>query len=80
MKTDFQDNYTADQLKKFIGAAIRMRGGSSLDKALQEGRKVLQGPGSRADAHKVLIVVTDKNSNVPDSDLRNAAKRLENEV
>lgn len=80
MKTDFKDNYTEELLKKFIDAVPRLRGGTSLNKALQEGRKVLKGPGSRSDAHKVLVIVTDKKSNVPDVDLGNQARFLQREV
>lgn len=54
-------NYTtSQQLKDLVANVRRSSGGPVLDEALRLAREVFNSAGARRDAHKVLVVITDK--------------------
>ena len=57
---DFDSYTTSEQLNAIFSNLRRLKGGPVLDKALKLAGKVFTSPGARSDAHKVLVVITDK--------------------
>jgi hypothetical protein len=69
--TSFADAIpTAAVLKRRIEAAPREQGGAALDRALEEAKKIFEGRGGRANAKKILVVITDVDSGVSKNDIR----------
>lgn len=57
---NFDSYTTSEQLNAILSNLRRLKGGPVLDKALKLAGKVLTSPQARSDAHKVLVVITDK--------------------
>lgn len=76
IKVNFQDSFTVEELKQFIGLTRAPRRGAALDKALEEAKKMFKAPGVRPYARKVLVVMTDKASGRGPSDIREASRQL----
>ena len=53
--------------------------GPDLEKALRESLKLFEGAGARPTARKVLVVIMDKKSGVPESLIKDAANDLYND-
>lgn len=58
---EFDSYTTTEQLRNMFTKLPRLSGGPALDKALKLSGEVFKSPGARDDAHKVLVVIIDKN-------------------
>ena len=73
------DNYTtSEQLINLITSSPRLSGGGpDLEEALRNARGVFKSSGAREDAHKVLVLITDKQSSSSLDDVVPEANLLE---
>lgn len=79
IKVNFRDAYEMNKLKTFIDVIVKEPSGAALDKALEKAKDMFTASGVRADARKVLVVITDKMSGRSPSNIRDAAKELKEE-
>lgn len=74
---NFNNSYTPDELSGFIDNIPRRSGGPTLVNAFKGAEKLfLPNQGSRADAKKVLVLMTDKKATDSLEALRRAVKPL----
>lgn len=74
---DFDSYATSEQLNEMFSNLRRLEGGPVLDEALKLAGKVFTSPGARSDAHKVLVVITDKKTSSKLDDVILEANKLE---
>lgn len=74
---DFDSYATSEQLNEMFSNLPRLTGGPVLDEALRLARIVFTSPGARSDAHKVLVVITDKKTSSKFDDVILEANKLE---
>ena len=76
-RVSFNESYTPEELNKFIETVPRRSGGPALTKALKAAENLfLPSQGSRPDAKKVLVLMTDKKSTDPLVELKRTAEPL----
>lgn len=74
---EFHQSFTkGNDLKRYLTTVIPVSGGSRLDIGLKEGGDLFESEGTRPNAHKVLVVITDKKSTGDDQAAETAAKEL----
>lgn len=74
---EFHQSFTkGDDLKRHLATVTPESGGSRLDIGLKEGEELFESEGTRPNAHKVLVVFTDKKSTGDDQAAQTAAKEL----
>lgn len=72
------DSYTtSEELNEIFSSKRRLKGGPVLDEALKRAGQVFTSPGARRDAHKVLVVITDKKTSSELDDVISEANKLE---
>ena len=74
---DFDSYATSEQLNEMFSNLRRLKGGPVLDEALKLAGQVFTSPGARRDAHKVLVVITDKKTSSKLDDVIPEASKLE---
>ena len=74
---DFNSYTTSEQLKDLLTNLPHITGGPALDEALKLASQVFTSPGTRKDAHKVLVVITDKKTSSNINDVISEANKLE---
>ena len=74
---DFDSYATSEQLNELFSNLRRLKGGPVLDEALKLAGQVFTSPGARIDAHKVLVVITDKKMSARLDDVILEANKLE---
>lgn len=74
---DFDSYATSEQLNEMFSNLRRLKGGPVLDEALKLAGQVFTSPGARSDAHKVLVVITDKKTSSKLDDVILEANKLE---
>ena len=77
---DFQDRFPDEEaLIKQLQSLIAVGGTPDLDQALDEAKKVFEGPGARPNARKILIFLVDNKSGSTEEDVLKSAMSLEGE-
>ena len=66
----------ANDITKFVQSLPSTRGGPDLTGALKQAESAFESAGVRQEASQVLVVITDKGSDVSESDIDRAAKPL----
>lgn len=74
---DFDSYATSEELNEMFSNVLRLKGGPVLDEALKLAGQVFTSPGARRDAHKVLVVITDKKTSSKLDDVIPEANKLE---
>lgn len=74
---DFDSYTTSEELNEMFSSMRRLKGGPVLDEALKLAGQVFTSPGARRDAHKVLVVITDKKTSSELDDVISEANKLE---
>ena len=74
---DFDSYTTSEELNEMFSSMRRLKGGPVLDEALKLAGQVFTSPGARSDAHKVLVVITDKKTSSELDDVISEANKLE---
>lgn len=76
---NFSDDFSVSDLKSQVRTFPRSSGGPSITKALERAKQLFEDRGVRADAHRILVVIIDKQSVGDPRDINklNGAKELE---
>ena len=77
IKIQFSNLTKVENLLRYISVVPKKKSGAALDEMLKEAETMFSAAGGRPRARKVLVVITDLASGKPASQVREAAKTLE---